>query len=130
MKTNFSNLLPELRRRAAPFQNVLGFTFSHWRRRPLLATWIGTCVLFSTLADVLVPLYAGRLIDALAESDRDAALTTALEALGVMIVLGALLVLFRHLGFLGVVRMTLGMPTPSLARRCARSPAASGRSTC
>ncbi len=114
MKIDFRNVLPELRRRAAPFQNVLGFTFSHWRRRPLLATWIGTCVLLSTLADVLVPLYAGKLIDALAETDRDAALVTALEALGVMIVLGALLVLFRHLGFLGVVRMTLGIMSDAM----------------
>ena len=94
MKIDFSNLLTELRRRAAPFQNVLGFTFGHWRRRPLWAAWIGTCVLLSTLADVLMPLYAGRLVDALAMRDRDAALTEALEALGLMIVLGAVLVLF------------------------------------
>src|SRR3954468_9442085 len=114
MNMYFLNMLPELRRRAAPFQNVLGFTFSHWRRRPLLAGWIGTWVLLSTLADVLVPLYAGRLIDALALGDRDAALREALQALGLMIVLGAMLVLFRHLGFLGVVRMTLGIMSDAM----------------
>jgi ATP-binding cassette subfamily B protein len=114
MKTNSSSVFAELRRRAAPFQNVLCFTFSHWLRRPLLASWIGTCVLLSTLADVLVPLYAGRLIDALALGDRDAALLEALEALGLMIVLGAMLVLFRHLGFLGVVRMTLGIMSDAM----------------
>jgi ATP-binding cassette subfamily B protein len=114
MKVVFSSVLAELSRRAAPFKNVLGFTFSHWRRRPLLALGIGTCVLLSTLADVLVPLYAGRLIDALGLGDRDAALTEALEALGLMIVLGAMLVLFRHLGFLGVVRMTLGIMSDAM----------------
>jgi ATP-binding cassette subfamily B protein len=114
MKIDFSNLLAELRRRAAPFRNVLGFTFGHWRRRPLLAGWIGLCVLLSTLADVLVPLYAGKLVDALAMQDRDAALTEALEALGVMILLGALLVLFRQTAFYGIVRMTLAVMSDAM----------------
>jgi ATP-binding cassette subfamily B protein len=118
MKVVFSSvpqgLWAELNRRAAPFKNVLGFTFSHWRRRPLLAFWIGACVLLQTLADVLVPLFAGKLIDALALGDRDAALVAALEALAEMIVLGAMLVLFRHLGFLGVVRMTLAIMSDAM----------------
>jgi ATP-binding cassette subfamily B protein len=114
MKTNFRNTLAELRRRAAPFKNVLGFTFSHWRRRPLLAGWIGTCILLSTLADVLVPLYAGQMIDALAETDRTVALNGALAALGVMIGLGAMLVVFRQVAFYGIVRMTLGIMSDAM----------------
>ena len=114
MKIDLPYAMAELRRRAAPFQNVLGFTFGHWRRRPLLAGGIGLCVLLQTLADVLVPLYAGKLIDALAAPDRSVALTHALEALGVMVLLGAMLVLFRHVAFLGIVRLTLAIMSDAM----------------
>src|ERR1043165_6510867 len=111
MKTNFSEVLAELRRRAAPFKNVLGFSFGHWRRQPLVVSAVAGCILLSTMAELLVPVYAGRLIDAVTPSgaqplDRAAALDAALDALLCMIVLSALSVLFRQLGFHGVVKMT------------------------
>jgi ATP-binding cassette subfamily B protein len=114
MKTDFSDLLQALRSRAAPFKNVLGFSFGHWRRRPVVVSAVAVCILLSTMAELLVPVYAGRLIDAVAPAggatlDRTAALDAALDALIGMIVLGALAVLFRQLGFHGVVKMTLHM---------------------
>jgi ATP-binding cassette subfamily B protein len=111
MKTNLSFILAEFRRRAAPFRNVLGFAFGHWRRQPGMLAYVVGAILLSTLADVLVPVYAGKLIDAISSQtlDRAAALHAAMVALGVMIGLGALMVLFRHLAFYGVVRMTLRM---------------------
>ncbi|MES1152129.1 MAG: hypothetical protein ABUL54_09550, partial [Dongia sp.] len=108
MKFNLAYVFQELRSRALPFKNVLGFTFGHWRRqKPFLAA-TGVCILLSTMADVLVPVYAGRLIDAIAPNggaafDRAAALDVALHALIVMIGLGAIGVLFRHLGFYAIV---------------------------
>jgi ATP-binding cassette subfamily B protein len=114
MKTFFRDLAAVLRSRAVPFRNVLGFSFGHWRRQPLVVSAVGGSLLLSTLAELLVPVYAGRLIDAVTPGasgtvDRDAALHSAIMALIGMIALGGLSVLFRQLGFHGVVRMTLHM---------------------
>jgi ATP-binding cassette subfamily B protein len=126
MKIDFTNLREALRRRAAPFKNVLGFTFGHWRRQPLLVSAVGTCILLSTMAELLVPVYAGRLIDAVTPAvgsltlDRNAALDAALGALIGMIVLGGLSVLFRQAGFHGVVKMTLYMMSEAAREAFAR----------
>ena len=45
--------------RGGAFRSVLGFTLEHWRLQPGRLAVIMTAVLFSTLADVLTPLYAG-----------------------------------------------------------------------
>jgi ATP-binding cassette subfamily B protein len=125
MKFNFAYLSQELRSRALPFKNVLGFTFSHWsRQKPLVFATAGS-ILLSTMADVLVPVYAGRLIDAVAPngaaaSDRAAALSLALNALGMMIGLGAIGVLFRHLGFYALVGMTLRIMSNAAAEAFGR----------
>jgi ATP-binding cassette subfamily B protein len=112
MNTNLKYVFQELRSRALPFQNVLGFTFGHWRRQKRWVAATTGCILVSTMADVLVPVYAGRLIDAIAPLgaavfDRAAALEVALYALGAMVGLGALGVVFRHLGFYTLVELTL-----------------------
>ncbi|KFC67480.1 ABC transporter related protein [Bosea sp. LC85] len=60
----------------------------------------------ATAADLFMPLYAGRLVDAVA-GEGASALDAALWALGAMLVLGAVSVLFRHLGFIGITGMTL-----------------------
>jgi ATP-binding cassette subfamily B protein len=120
MKFNLAYIFQELRNRALPFKNVLGFTLGHWRRqKPFLAATAG-CILLSTMADVLVPVYAGRLIDAIAPNggaafDRAVALDVALHALIVMIGLGAVGVLFRHLGFYTIVQLTLRMMSDASA---------------
>jgi hypothetical protein len=54
--------------RASAFRSVLGFTLSHWRRQPWRLSLIMGTFLLSTLADVLTPLYSGRLVDAVASS--------------------------------------------------------------
>ncbi len=60
----------------------------------------------ATAADLFMPLYAGRLVDAVA-GEGASALDAALWALGAMLALGAVSVLFRHLGFIGITGMTL-----------------------
>jgi ATP-binding cassette subfamily B protein len=105
----------DLKRRAAPFRQVFAFTFRQWRRHKTVAAFITITVMLSTLADVFVPVFAGQLIDALASSAgasatdgaRAAALEKALWALGSMIALGGLMLVSRHLAFLGIVRLTL-----------------------
>jgi ATP-binding cassette subfamily B protein len=96
--------------RADAFRAVLGFTFAHWRRQVGLAFLIAGAVVLATLADVLLPIYAGKLVDAVASSgDRLAARDAAVDAFLMIIVLGAVTVGMRHLSFLGIIRFTLRM---------------------
>ncbi|MCX5493888.1 ABC transporter ATP-binding protein [Kaistia dalseonensis] len=93
------------------FTAVLGFTFAHWRFQPVVIGLIALAVLLATLADVMLPLYAGRLVDAIAggTSDREAALDAALKSFGIIMVLGIAMAVLRHLAFLGIIRLTLVM---------------------
>jgi ATP-binding cassette subfamily B protein len=92
--------------RQEPFQAVLGFTFKHWARQPGPVAFVAGSMMAATVADLFMPLYAGRLVDAVA-GEGAAAQAAALWALAAMLVLGALAVLFRHLGFIGITGMTL-----------------------
>jgi ATP-binding cassette subfamily B protein len=102
-------LLPLSGGRADTFRDVFRFLFAHWRRQPWLAGGIAAVVAVSTATDILMPVFAGQLVDAVASGgpDRDAALSRAMFALGVIVALGALAVVMRHLAFLGVIRLTL-----------------------
>jgi ATP-binding cassette subfamily B protein len=102
-----------IRWRTGAFADVLGFTFAHWRRQPLLIAGMTVTILVSTMADVLLPLYAGRLVDAIASGnvDRDAALSAALSAFGALMALGVGMMALRHVAFLAIIRLTLNMMT-------------------
>lgn len=95
--------------RASAFRVVLGFTFAHWRRQPWLVGGIAAAVVASTAADVALPVFAGKLVDAvtLGARDREAALAAALSAFAVIIALGIFMLALRHLAFLGIIRLTL-----------------------
>ena len=86
-----------VRRGIVPFQQVLGFAISQWARHPATLAAIVACVATWTLSDVLMPVFAGRLIDALSSPDRTTALRAAVAALGGMVGLGVTLVAARHL---------------------------------
>jgi ATP-binding cassette, subfamily B, bacterial len=107
------SMLDRFRDRAAPFRDVLAFSFKHWARQKPRVTLIALGVLLMTLADVLLPVYVGRLIDALAPAvqsgaiDRAAAVREAIHALAAMVALGVLMLVMRHLALTGVCRMTL-----------------------
>jgi ATP-binding cassette subfamily B protein len=102
------NAFAELRRRAGPFRSVLGFTFRSWHRHARWAWASGLAMMLSTITELLVPVYAGRLIDAVARADnRQAALHAALAALGMMVLLAAIMLVLRHLGFMAIIRLTL-----------------------
>ena len=104
-------LSDRLRRGVMPFRQVLGFTITQWARSPATLATVIACVLVWTLCDVLMPVFAGRLIDAVSSADRQTALHAAVAALGGMMGLGALLVVARHLSFLGITRLTLRIMT-------------------
>jgi ATP-binding cassette subfamily B protein len=92
--------------RPEPFRAVLGFTFRHWARAPSRVASVVVTVMVATAADLFMPLYAGRLVDAVA-GERTAGLGIALHALGAMIALGAVTVIARHFSFIGITGMTL-----------------------
>ena len=77
--------------RGGAFRSVLGFTCEHWRRQPVRLPLIMAAVLLSTLADVLTPLYAGRLVDAVASGAATDAATwnAAMAAFSTLIGAGA-----------------------------------------
>ncbi|AMJ63093.1 ABC transporter ATP-binding protein [Bosea sp. PAMC 26642] len=92
--------------RPEPFRAVLGFTFRHWARAPRHVGFVVATVMAATAADLFLPLYAGRLVDAVSGA-REPGLDAALWALAAMLVLGAITVGFRHLSFIGITGMTL-----------------------
>ncbi|MDY6944532.1 MAG: ABC transporter ATP-binding protein [Pseudomonadota bacterium] len=88
-------------------RNVLFFTLRHWSARKRLAIGIAVAMVLATLTEVIVPVYAGRLVDALAEG-RGAA-DVALHSFFIMMALGLAMVVLRHLAWWGVVPLTLGI---------------------
>ena len=88
-------------------RGVLGFTFRHWMRRKGLLFALLLAITLATLSEILMPLYAGRLIDALGRGE--AARADALAAFATMAGLGLVMVLLHHLALRAVVPLTLGI---------------------
>src|SRR5882757_253261 len=95
--------------RNSAMRDVLTFLFRHWRREKVTVVATMASMAVATVADLLMPVYSGRLIDAIASSvaARPAAIHSALYAVAVMAGLGVVMVVGRHGGFLGIVRLTL-----------------------
>jgi ATP-binding cassette, subfamily B, bacterial len=86
-------------------RNVLSFTFRHWAGSKSLVIAVAFSMALATLTEVVVPVYAGRLVDALAQG-RGAA-DIAIDAFIAMMVLGLAMVVLRHLAWWSVVPLTL-----------------------
>jgi ATP-binding cassette subfamily B protein len=98
--------------RSQAFRKVLGFTFGHWRRQPWRASAVGGGFLLATLADVMTPLYAGQLVDAVTAGIANAgAWDAALAAFGMLLLLGIAAVLLRHMAFFQIIPFTLKIMT-------------------
>ena len=97
--------------RGGAFRSVLGFTLEHWRHQPGRVTVIMAAVLLSTLADVLTPLYSGRLVDAVANGAASdmANWNAAVAAFSTLIALAAGAIAFRHVAFIAIIDLTLKM---------------------
>lgn len=97
--------------RADAFRDVLGFTFRHWRQQRWLVVLIAILVMGATIAEVLTPLFAGQLVDAIASggSADDTVRGSAVTAFTVIILLGITSVVLRQFTFLGIIRLTLVM---------------------
>ena len=91
--------------RASVLRDVLRFTFSLWARAPWFVLACAAAMLLATLTEVYGPLLAGRLVDAVGQGDAPA----AWRAFAVLSGLGVVMVVLRHLSWLAIVPLTLGM---------------------
>jgi len=90
--------------RADAYRNVLGFVFRQWRHRPALVGNVILLVVASTLAEVLVPVFSGRIVDAIAGGN---AADGAIRAFVIVVALGITSVVLRWFIFNGIIRLTL-----------------------
>jgi ATP-binding cassette, subfamily B, bacterial len=90
-------------------RDVLAFLFRHWRREAWLVTGIALSMVIATIADLFMPVFAGRIVDAIASNSAThrQALRAALSALATMLLLGGVLVAGRHLSLMGISRLTI-----------------------
>ena len=97
--------------RGGAFRSVLGFTWTHWQHQPVRLMLVMGTFLAATLADVLTPLYAGRLVDAVASGSASdmVAWNAAIAAFVALMGLATGALVLRHLGFIGIVELTLKM---------------------
>jgi len=86
---------------------VLRFTLQHWARHKALGARIALGMTFATLTEVVVPVFAGRLVDALTLGREH--FDTAIFALGGMAALGLTMIVLRHLAWSGIVPFTLSI---------------------
>lgn len=94
--------------RADAYRHVLGFVFNHWSHRKALVGFIIVLVVASTLAEVMVPVFSGRIVDAIAGGNGSAtAGDGALRAFAVVVALGLTSVVLRWFIFSGIIRLTL-----------------------
>ncbi|ACP23272.1 ABC transporter, ATP-binding protein ExsA (plasmid) [Sinorhizobium fredii NGR234] len=93
------------------FRNVFRFSWAHWKKQPVRLAGILGAVLLSTLADVLTPLYSGRLVDAVVSGSASDGSAWNLAVSAFLILLGLSLgaVVLRHVAFMIIVRLTLIM---------------------
>lgn len=91
--------------RTGSIRRVLRFAFRHWARQRVRTTCIAFFITAATVTEIFVPLFAGRLIDALAADMRD----EALALFAAMATLGLAMVVLRHIAWAGIVPFTLRM---------------------
>jgi ATP-binding cassette, subfamily B, bacterial len=92
---------------------ILAFLFRHWRRESWLVLWVALCMIVATGADLLMPVYAGKLADEIGmhASVRAQALRGALGAIAMMALLGTVLTVLRYVALAGIIRLTLRLMT-------------------
>jgi ATP-binding cassette subfamily B protein len=86
-------------------RKVLSFAFGLWQQRPALALGIALAMSLATLTEIFIPLYAGRMIDALTAGPT--ARPAAVTAFVIMALLGLGMVALRYLAWRGIIPFTL-----------------------
>jgi len=88
---------------------VLLFFYGHWKREWRLVLTIAFSMVVATVADLFLPVFSGRLVDAIAApgSSHQQAFHNAVVWVADMAAAGAVLILARYAGFLGICRLTV-----------------------
>lgn len=100
----------QLKQRPAAIRVVLPFVFRHWLKQPALAAATAGGFIGATIADLFMPVFSGRLVDAMTLGAADpAARHAALVAFAAIVLLGLASMIVRLLGFRTIVPFTLRM---------------------
>ena len=100
----------QLNKRPAAIRVVLPFVFRHWLKQPALAAATAGGFIGATIADLFMPVFSGRLVDAMTLGAADpAARHAAVVAFAAIVLLGLASMIVRMLGFRTIVPFTLRM---------------------
>src|SRR5579884_3122026 len=95
-------------KRAAAIRVVLPFVFRHWLQQPVVAAAIVAGLIGATVADLFMPVFSGRLVDAMTSGASDpAARHAALTAFFSIVALGLVSMILRLGGLQAIVPFTL-----------------------
>jgi ATP-binding cassette subfamily B protein len=98
----------QINKRPAAIRVVLPFVFRHWLKQPATAAIVAGGLLGATVADLFMPLFSGRLVDAMTQGASDpAARRAAFTAFAAIVALGLVSVLLRLVGLHNIVPFTL-----------------------
>ena len=86
-------------------RKVLSFTFRHWAASPRLVAQVALGMVIGTLSEVVVPVYAGKLVDAVSKGA--GAAREAVVAFAIMASLGLFMLVCRHIAWSTIVPLTL-----------------------
>src|SRR4029077_956957 len=94
-----------------PFFRTIRFVADRWRRQWRLALAMAAGLVLIAAAELALPIFAGQMIDALADPARPraAAALDALKAFAAIVGLGVALVVLRWGLFKGIIHFTLRM---------------------
>jgi ATP-binding cassette, subfamily B, bacterial len=95
-------------KRPAAIRVVIPFVFRHWLNQPVLALTVAGGLSAATVADLFMPVFSGRLVDALTRGAAEpAARHDALSAFGAIVALGLVSMILRLAGLRAIVSFTL-----------------------
>ncbi|WP_407155960.1 ABC transporter ATP-binding protein [Bradyrhizobium sp. STM 3557] len=100
--------LSRSRQRPAAIRVVIPFVFRHWLKQPAGTLVIALTLLGATAADLFMPVFSGKLVDALTRGPIEAeARIAALQAFGAIVALGFMSIVLRLAGLQVIVPFTL-----------------------
>jgi len=95
------------RNKKSALRAVLPFVFRHWTHQPVRLSVVAGGLIAAAAADVFMPLFAGRLVDAIALTDAAAAEQGAMIAFGAIVVLGLVAMVTRFIGLKAIIPFKL-----------------------
>src|ERR1700730_16375191 len=98
----------QVNKRPAAIRVALPFVFRHWLNQPVAAATVAAGLLGATVADLFMPVFSGRLVDAMTSGASDpAARQAAFAAFGAIVALGLASMILRLTGCQAIVPFTL-----------------------